>query len=427
MARVEYAAQAIKDPPSAVDLDAAIKAKINDCIEANPASRTTKDAKYTSDSQFSYGNICIDSGYATQASSLSQDQTGTEKTEDGVVRGAGFLRRKLRIIDKPIPQAAMDRLANFRILLSKPLKESISRPNPQEFTILWKLKYLGITVSDPSLYLVISCDRHIASKVKRFLEQTHIRQQIGSDLRIHVQPLPATRLNNPDDIAVFNDNVTGFSQTLCGTPLAITWNEQVRTATLGGIVMIHSMDCPDGEIFGITAGHIIPSCLSQVGDLDKKQIHNMEEEMSDDDAFDEDFELDIEFDEAAKREPQSSDQVLKADDIRRRYIYPIGTLIVDSPKDNDWALIKIDPTRWLPNCLPPLSIQAHSEQRQLSCGEEPPLGFKNAAVAICALGRDMTASGLVYGTVSRCESGIMMSSGSRFVEVYDFKPKQSSS
>lgn len=324
---------------------------------------------------------------------------------------------------------AIEHLANLRILLSKPLKEYIFRPNTQEFTILWKLKHLGNSASDAILYLVVSCDKCIASRVKRFFAQTHIRQQIGSHFEVYVQPLPPIKLNSPDGIPVYRAKTPILSQTLCGTPVGIEWNEQVRTATLGGIVMIHSTDCPEGETYGLTAGHLIPSCLAHVEALSSRKMHDMEEEeMSDDDddAFEEDFELEVELDEAETQVSRCcTDQVLEEYEVKGRYMSPIGTLIVNCSADNDWALIRMDPIESLPNHLP--SLKVISEQQELSCGEEPPLGFEKAAVAICGLPRAMTPRGLIQGTIRRNGSGIMMSSGCHLIEVYDFKPKQSSS
>lgn len=426
MAQVERAAQVIRPLPSVVDLDETVRAELDDQTASSPASQTIEDRRDTLGGQFSCINLGIDSGYASHASSLSQGPTSTELTENEVIRGAWPFQRKRRVIDKPIPQVAMEHLANLRILLSKPLKEYIFRPNTQEFTILWKLKYLGSTASDAKLYLMVSCDKCIASKVKRFFAQTHIRQQIGLHFEVYVQPLPPIKLSRTNDIPVYREKTLMLSQTLCGTPIAIEWDDEVRTATFGGIVMIYSMECPEGETFGLTAGHIIPSRLTHVEDLNSRQTRNMEEEMSDeDDAFEEDFELEIELDEAEAPKSRLTDQVLKEDTFKRRHMYPTGTLIVDSSADNDWALIRMDPIESLPNHLP--SLKANSKQRELSCGKEPPLGFKMATAAMCGLSRAVTACGSIQGTIQRTGSGIMMSSGCHLIEVYDFAPNQSSS
>lgn len=228
---------------------------------------------------------------------------------------------------------------------------------------------------------------------------------------------------------VFNEDDFSLAQTLCGTHIAIKLNGEIRTATLGGIVMIYNKDSSDADLFGITAGHIASSCLPEVAELGGEQMTDAVEEMSYDDTFEEDFELDIESDEGETDEPQRSELIPQSKDEKIQCEYTIGTLVADASTDNDWALIRVESSRCLPNFLP--SIKASAEQSELSCGNPPRLGFEMEAVAVCARHTwrpsDTTASGLVYGTISRYQSGFMMSPGSQFVEVYDFKPKKHSS
>lgn len=136
MSRAELAPQAIRHPPSAADVGEAIRTKLAEQAGKSPAKRATEDEENAVDGGSNYVNSGIDSGYASHASSLSKGQTRTDNTEDQVIQVSWPFQKKRKVIDKPIPLDTIERLANFRILLSKPLKEYISQPNPHGLTIL---------------------------------------------------------------------------------------------------------------------------------------------------------------------------------------------------------------------------------------------------------------------------------------------------
>ncbi|MCJ1436585.1 hypothetical protein MMC27_005965 [Xylographa pallens] len=214
--------------------------------------------------------------------------------------------------------------------------------------------------------------------------------------------------------------------TLCGMMVKADHPEQGRVATLGGIIMITSMD-GDVMLYGMTVGHILKEERSNKGDLDieEENDHFVEDE----ECFfeeDESFEIDLPLEEVQELFESNS-----AGDVQDTEGYPaqpnvlwskIGNVIQVSRDDRgdqtdlDWALIQFaDPSYYRPNHVPLLfqsSTNAYEEPREMDQGST---GTEQSQPVMLVGG----TKGLKLGFLSMSKSFLMLASGRGFVATYD--------
>ena len=271
---------------------------------------------------------------------------------------------KVKVFDKDIPQPVLNRFQDLNEIFGKPLYSYLSKKHPLTSMISIKLKVLGTNESDARPWIVVMCDKSISKRVKQFFNQSHIKseyQPLDSD-----QTLPffeiavfdrAPRLlaaNRP--LNVYSDflRVEDDCGILLGKILRIGESDTGRIVTLGGVLMIESLN-NEVWICGMTTGHkVTPELISDIGAMAPQYSCDTDEEEDDHENYSfyspedsEEFELESAYkdDESVISTNFVQDQRPSAD--HEIFWRNIGSVLstsdsVQSDGANlDWALIEM--------------------------------------------------------------------------------------
>ncbi|KAM7220163.1 hypothetical protein V8F06_004491 [Rhypophila decipiens] len=183
----------------------------------------------------------IDSRYASFASTPTQDNDQTIK---------------LKVFSTiEVPKRLDSRFFDLKVLYSQQLLQAILKDRKNRGDISMKLKYMGVDEKGAKPYIVIHCDKRVAKRVRKFFNQEHVLEDLGSDFQVHIVEGSLVSLAGLGDIVVWGRKP---DYTLCGTGLVLTSDGQPgnpTVATLGGIIQVEL----DGALkyYGVTAGHAI--------------------------------------------------------------------------------------------------------------------------------------------------------------------------
>ncbi|KAF9878594.1 hypothetical protein CkaCkLH20_04086 [Colletotrichum karsti] len=304
-----------------------------------------------------------DSGYGSNSSIASgpfsnmSDQDSLNRLEETKERpvvlntGRWPVKKKLLVINRSIPEAAINHLKDWKILYGQALWEfvTVSAPTHCNSKMAMKLRYLGASETESSLYLIFFCDKKIAKYVKRFVSRAHVQE----DMRNHFVPQVISQ--SPELLRgdkVFCSAESFSEETCCGRRVYLlgTQHEQSRVGTLGGIVMAWS--AKDIQAYGLTSGHLFTENAPPLS----KEWSQKPLDDSDDDEWEDDIELD--FDAVTITSDTSSSDLAAGqgntfaendgsfipDEVFLLGTHqPVDPVLFGTPhKAGDWALVNID-------------------------------------------------------------------------------------
>ncbi|KAK4206089.1 hypothetical protein QBC37DRAFT_301498 [Rhypophila decipiens] len=319
-----------------------------------------------------------DSGYASLASTPTQD------------KDQAFKLKQFSAIE--VPKNLDSRFFDLKVLYSQQLLQSISKDRKNRGGISMKLKYMGVDEKGAKPYIVIHCDKRVAKRVRKFFNQKHVLEDLGSDFQVHIVEGSLVSLAGLGNIIVWGHKP---DHTLCGTGLVLTRDEQPgnpTVATLGGIILVKFGTAL--MFYGVTAGHAIAR------------------------AYEEDPDSDHEEDEAPEVESTNCSHYMPAlasagwqagGKVIPPQIGIVNGNVLPPEQDNyDWGLIVLD---------------EGSGARGRLMGNYRLISIKNRQTTPVVA---ITSRGLQAGTLASNGSSIVSAIGDDFVSVFDFIPNPNS-
>lgn len=210
-------------------------------------------------------SIETDSGYASKASTPQKDQ-GPFHVDLEQSRRKHFSRKvtKLKLFDEQIPQSVQNRFDDLNELFSKPLYDFLSKARVGFSAISIKLKVLGESEATAKPWIIVQCDSAVCRKVKQFFEQKQVKSQYqSSDFDLGLPSFEIVYHSRPPKEIAATDVVYGDAwgnattwPTLCGKIIKIGEPEDTRTATLGGVIKVVTLE-EDVMLYGMTVSHIV--------------------------------------------------------------------------------------------------------------------------------------------------------------------------
>jgi len=340
------------------------------------------------------------------------------------VRDAG-LKSFNREVEEPIKRRFCHLIQQYE----RPLYDYLSKAGAELGTISIKLKILGRNEETAKPWIVILCDKEVLKRVRKFFNQPAIKQEYRP--ANSVSDLPTFELLVRDRPPRPNLTITpvdiyggswGNKNTLCGELIGVNENDQIRKATIGGIVRLKTS--PEGMvIYGMTAGHIVAR------EILKREVLNLEEsdKESESGGDEEDEGEQYLLDDEELYDTAPEDQPIKGEGqehIRFSAAWPkIGHIFVptfdtDKPMSNlDWALVELDkPSDYRPNLLATTSsmdtpcVPLHQEEpSSVKAG----LGAHRDVVVLTG------TKGSKSGILSMSPSFLMLAPGRKFAETYN--------
>ncbi|RYP84095.1 hypothetical protein DL769_001240 [Monosporascus sp. CRB-8-3] len=370
-----------------------------------------------------------DSGYGSLVS--------TPNTNKSLTEGPQFPARhpsSRDILDKPIPKDLNDRFLDFKILYTEALWKSLSGKRGRNLgDISMKLRYKGETEADAQLYIVVQCERRILRKVKKFFDNSDVRETLGSDFRLHFIDSGLIRLLS-SDTATVSSSPGNIRDTMCGTAIEMSLGGDSRRATLGGLIVVITTK---KSLYALTAGHPLASLGTDPSKCPSDWSDESDWEGSD---ADEDY-IPLQL-------PGS------AEDIRSQEFYnpcdqkiQIGTIKASSFRsikregNHDWALVELSNEYWAPNCLSQSSTgRGTSEERRITVAVDADGARHKDHCCVSDLSLStleihlskqpavvLSCRGIQRGTLSSNHTALLISPSNGFVETLDFLPDPTSS
>ena len=342
---------------------------------------------------------------------------------------------KLKVFDKPVLLQTQNRFNDLNELFGKALYNYLANVKMKYSAVSIKLKVLGEDEDTAKPGIVVLCDKAITNRVRRFFNQPQVKSEYQPgdknlclpSFEIVVCDRPPRQMASAILADIYGDCWTNeeLYVTLCGKMIKADDTEHGRMATLGGIIMVKSME-GNVMLYGMTVGHIIKQEQPSDGEVDPE-----EDEVNDDDGDcfsdeDESFELDLPSEEA-----QVSSESSFGGDLQHLPGYPaqpdirwpmIGNIVEASPNrhngqpDLDWALVQLtNPQLYRPNRMPyshQSPTNAHKLLREM-IGMQYSTEQKRPVVLIRG------TRGVKRGLLSTSSSFLMLGSGQDFVATYD--------
>jgi hypothetical protein len=334
----------------------------------------------------------------------------------------------LKFFSREIEGPIRNRFCELIKRYERPLYDHLSKEGATLGTISIKLKILGRSEETAKPGIVILCDKEVSGRVKKFFNQPTVKREYQPP--DSVPNLPNFKLLVRDRPPRPNLTITpvdiygrswGNKDTLCGELIGVNENDQLRKATIGGIIGLKTS--PEGlVIYGMTAGHIVARELPKEEGLSLEESDKESEKGEGEECEDEQYILDDEelYDAAL------GDQLTRGKDQEpTNFSAPwpkIGHIFVpsfdtDKPMSNlDWALVELDkPSDYRPNLLAPTSstdtlcVPAHQEPASVREG----LGTRRDVVVLTG------TEGPKLGILSMFPSFLMLAPGRKFAETYN--------
>jgi len=334
----------------------------------------------------------LDSGYG----SVSTDQAGCLDYHVGVSFSKG-----------PVPADVETRYLDLRLLLRQPLLDAVLSKRAPTGDVSMKLK-----CANPNNFpcIVIQCDKRAVKKVKKFFDQSHIKELIGGDFLIYVVPgLRQLRAQEYEVHGLCNLLVPD-----AGTRIRIEGELGSCMATLGGVITVTKDHCQ--TLYGLTAGHALAR-------LDRKPVSAPSSTESD---YDSDEYTDSEDDgighsvaaQMAMHNSQDIEGLDPATSVKIGSVAAVSSQSADENSNYDWALIGLSErfvsTFW--DC----------ELRTLSSETRIPKVAKPLPSTLVPNVSVVTSRGVQKGSLAAAASSLLIAPGRDFVETYDFIPDEKS-
>ncbi|KAI3324285.1 hypothetical protein HD806DRAFT_494615 [Xylariaceae sp. AK1471] len=347
------------------------------------------ESKAVDDDSTLNGRDFPDSGYG----SISADQGTCIDSHVGV----SFSKN-------PVPPELDRRYRDLRLLLRQPLLDAIVSKRVPTGDVSMKLK---CTNPNNSPCIVIQCDKRAVKKIKKFFDQNHIKEMIGSDFLIHV--VPGLR-----QLADQGPSVYGF----CGylkpdgsTSIKIDNELGFRMATLGGIIAVTKDECH--TLYGLTAGHAL-TCLAP------RPTHRLCSAIDSGDESDESSDSEDDgYSYSGHMTIESSPDIRP---LTTALSVNIGTIAAHSSQSNDqranydWALVKLSDA--FASALSTFPAQSSETTNTKAARAIPYRHEMNVTV--------MTSRGGQRGILASTSSSLLIAPGQHFVETYDYLPDEDS-
>jgi hypothetical protein len=403
--------------------------------------------KATGDERFT------DSGYASvvttpEKGTPESSVSGFPRTDANYTLPPKLLRKptKLTPFAGEISKITRERFDDLAILFGEPLYKCVSKGKVKPGPISMKCMVLGESESTAKPWIVILCDSSTLKRVKKFFDQTWVKQECHPndssqpqfDYIIHNRPPRPTGGNSVDVFGTLSGQPHAHI-TSCGRLLQIGSGDDVRLATLGGILKLQ-FDY-GVRLLGLTAGHTLlderddrsPDSSSDEDEDDDDDDLSVAQGDVDDTSANEIYELDLEnqaghmsganigsgpsaedLDAALSAVHIDTDQVWH----KVAHLYARSSKPVASGANLDWALLELDD-----RCLVKPNLLVHNEL-VLGKTRTDTLDLKEMMIPSSTWGLNQEVS-LVSGThstrhghISQCLSYIMLAGGKKFVQTY---------
>jgi hypothetical protein len=357
----------------------------------------------------------LDSGYGSVVSSIASTLSASK-------RKANVLRH----FDIPINEELQHRFLDIRMLYGPALLEAITKKKDGPCDVSMKLKYLGKDENSAQPYVIVTCDKQVAKRVKKFFAQEHVRQSVEECFRLHINDTGLVRLTVSESGGMrVSGNLSG-RRSFCGMSLHIDSSE--ATCTFGGLIMVSKMT--GDTIYGFTAGHPLAQ-LRQINSEDSESsaaLYSSSCSSGTDDEDETTSEIEFENDDSCvpfavegNANQNNDSMILEMDEIGEITDDFFGSV---STTNYDWALIDLSIDELLPNTLPDghLPLIDHSDGADgLDLGGSLPASSSIANVSgLRAI--VLTPIGMQRGTLFANASSISMTPGTQFVDSLDFLP-----
>jgi hypothetical protein len=396
-----------------------------------------------------------DSGYASVATT---PEKGTpENSVSGFTLPSKLLRKPTKLIpcSGEISKTTRERFEDLAILFGEPLYKCVSKGKGKHCPISMKCMILGESEATAKPWIVILCDSLVSKRVKKFFDQTWVKEECHpSDPK---EPRFDYIVHNraPRPIAGFSVDVFGLLSgqshahiTSCGRLLQVSFGEDARLATLGGILKLH-FDY-GSQLLGLTAGHVLMEerydCSPDTSSDDEDE-DEIEDEDDEDDALsveqeDEDgtcaiptqiYELNL-GDESGyvggfdvKRGPSAEDLnvalaavPIDMDQVWHKvgHLYAKSSKSVASGANLDWALLELDDMKLV---KPNLLVDGRVGQDCVVTLDLREMIARTSTWGVTGNQEVDVVSGTHgtrHGRISQCLSYLMLEGGKKFVQTY---------
>lgn len=391
----------------------------------------------------------IDSGYASELSTpATQNGTSEASFKGGTsFSPAKFLQRKitrLREFDKIVPAAAQDRFKDLNELFGKPLYDYVTKSGATFSAISIKLKILGESEETAKPWIVVLCDKGIATRVKRFFSQSWVKSECqpcltdpdrpSFEILVYDRPpIPMAIISSASVYADWRSDAPK-GPTLCGSIISVNTEGLTRLATLGGVLSV-TMAGGNTELYCMTVSHVIAGDQLEKDaykpeEFSREADEDVEEEDSDDTSEadvsycgEQEYTLDLGFEgdrdsgaiSIAKQISSSGDSIPSP--LKIGYIAITSRDALEDGSNLDWALIKIDDSSlYYPNML---FIPGDSDQSHVLY-EPKDLSISKSKIALSVFLLSGTR-GVIRGMLSFTLSLLMLAPGKRFTDTYTLR------
>lgn len=381
-----------------------------------------------------------DSGYGSTASSPTTNRQGAStRTQPQTEPDRGFNAadqpkptivdgtRGLKRFEKEVDQSIIDRFQDVVERLEGPLFDDMRKPWRQPRPTAIRLMVLGKDEGDAKPWIVVLCSQDQSKRIKRFFQQKFAKavycpegpaEQRFEVLVIGHPPIHKAANTLPEIFGVERIRITS-----CGTIVKLSVQDDVRFATLGGIIKVVTSD-GSYNLYGLTAGHILdPPEVSTQSDPSYTSSDLGEDASSDE----EDYRIEVRSNRDIFKHHSDLNEDLncafpliqnpKAIDTWSK----LGTISLGSRQvpdyNRDWALIEsIEPQFHRPNYL--VGEVNNSEHRCKDLQEPPRDKTAMKAPEKVVVNCESCSRELRRGVLSKLPTMLMLPPGRNFIRVY---------
>ncbi|KEZ40241.1 hypothetical protein SAPIO_CDS8750 [Scedosporium apiospermum] len=342
-----------------------------------------------------------DSGYhsLTLMPSIRENKEDSEPTPP--------VRKKFRVYEKEIPEAAQLRLYDWKVLFTRQLRELLDNYHSPGADLSMKLKYLGPSEAEAKLYLIFQCDHCVVKPLKKFLDQPHVKVQFQSQFEYLIVSREPKRLAASGCVNVYS-HIPNLEDrdTLCGTPILVRNLDGPAMATIGGVVLVTTESRK--YLCCMTAGHVVTKlfCSDHRSSTcrHKAASSSVETRIA---IQDENGEIDLNLDDFEAADLETANQEWS------HLVGHVAHLPSEASRQStnlDWALVELLHIKYLPNFV---QLTSASKLPLLSMGVLAP-HLSNPVVVVLTSRR-----GNLNGSIRRRGTSFLSSGSEAFTTVYD--------
>lgn len=174
--------------------------------------------------------------------------------------------RGLKRFEKEVDQSIIDRFHDVVERLECPLFDYMRKSWRQPRPTAIRLMVLGKDEGDARPWIVVLCSQDQSKHIKRFFQQKFVKavycpegpaEQRFEVLVIGQPPRPKAANTSPEIFGgLLSPGLERIRITSCGAMVKLSVQDDVRFATLGGIIKVVTSD-GSYNLYGLTAGHIL--------------------------------------------------------------------------------------------------------------------------------------------------------------------------